>query len=883
MRSGIFILIGGLLTAAVGVLQAVSLPLSEEQLITESRQIVFGEVVATNSYWNAERTNIFTEAEIRVEKWLKGNGGSASLRIKYPGGRVGDIVEEHSETPMLVVGERAVFFLNSSALPFVGGRQGKIDVIENKVYQNGKAVPVDEYFAKITSKILQLEPQNRLNSLESPVIEWAEIKAPVDFKDKVKNAKTDFILSAQPNNEIQGITTLLSDGFEGDFPGTIWTLYYNGNSNQDGFGYTWGKTTAQKHSGFNSVWCARGAYENQRALDPSKRTTNYPNDLRAWMVYGPFNLSDAAYAQMTFYYRLDSQVNVDFLYWMSSTDGINFSGFGASGSTNGQWVSQTLDLSSRCGQSQVWVAFYFYSDASVVNKGAFVDDVVITKQTLDPNSPQITSITPNKASAGTNTQVTITGTNFGNSQGTGKVEFFYRAGLPKISATILSWSNNTIVCTVPVGTINGYEASASSGLVTVTNSSGLISLGYPFTVTFGYMQRKWDVKEVFYYINENNPFIDGEGTAIKAAADTWTKDGDADFIFTYFGPTTATSRTYNGKNEIFWGALGSGSVIGEATTWYNPSTNTILECDITFNYDLNWGYGIGNFFDVQTITLHELGHWLSLRDLYGDLGDGVNDISKAMYGYGSTYNAKQKLHEDDRSGIIWIYGPEPEIDDNWSTKELADANAQLRAHNGRTKGKARVYNELCPLLKGQKAPSRWWSINAADPAYVRLYYTDELLQNAGITGRPVIAHFNGTEWEEIATSTPQWDADGKFIESVQPLTSFSPFTMFEGGPIAVRMTSLSAERESDAVCIRWTSANEINVAGYEVQRCLAPGRWEPVAGFADHPELCSRTDGDAAEYLFRDVHPHAAKASRQPDLPIEKITSDEYLRAVARE
>jgi len=54
--------------------------------------------------------------------------------------------------------------------------------------------------------------------------------------------------------------------------------------------------------------------------------------------------------------------------------------------------------------------------------------------------------------------------------------------------------------------------------------------------------------------------------------------------------------------------------------------------------------------DVQTIALHELGHWLDLRDLYGDADD-----VKAMYGFCSEGVVRRSPTAGDVAGITWIY------------------------------------------------------------------------------------------------------------------------------------------------------------------------------------------------------------------------------------
>ena len=271
-------------------------------------------------------------------------------------------------------------------------------------------------------------------------------------------------------------------------------------------------------------------------------------------------------------------------------------------------------------------------------------------------TPVITTISPNKASAGTNTQVVITGVNFGATQGTSKVEFFYRSGQPKIPAAIVSWSNTQIRCTVPIGTVSGYPGSAGSGPVTVTTGGGT-SAGYTFRVTFGYGQIKWSgaTPVVGYRINENTADCTGEGLAIRNAAGSWNAVGSK-LSFSYLGTHTGTTASRDYSNRIMWAFVSTPGVI--ATAYYWSSGGIMSEADIVFNDNFTWSTAAtvpAGAMDVQTISVHELGHWLSLRDLYGNVGDGVYDNGKVMYGFGANGLNKRILHTDDRSGISYIY------------------------------------------------------------------------------------------------------------------------------------------------------------------------------------------------------------------------------------
>ena len=85
----------------------------------------------------------------------------------------------------------------------------------------------------------------------------------------------------------------------------------------------------------------------------------------------------------------------------------------------------------------------------------------------------------------------------------------------------------------------------------------------------------------------------------------------------------------------------------------------VSQCDVQFSNALPWGDGApgSNTIDVQTTAMHEVGHWLKLRDQYMP-----GDSSKVMYGYASENQQKRTLSAGDIAGIRWIYptgGPSP--------------------------------------------------------------------------------------------------------------------------------------------------------------------------------------------------------------------------------
>jgi len=630
-----------------------------KQLTHKAEKIVVGTVTDINSRWetDAGRKLIFSYATIEIKTYVKGLGPD-TLTIKIPGGKVGNIIQEVSDAARFELSEKVVLFLQEGGFQVVGGHQGKFAIYDCKV--SGPNISVDEFIRQIRAIMQESLPESSIEqktpiflTMPEPVHEILDNISLEEFKAATDGNPDQ---AAPQGNSYSGAstaswTTIMSENFEGTFPSGLWTLYGNP---------TWGKDDYKPQSGVYSAWCATSG---SLGRDPAKK--NYANNMNAWMVYGPFDLTGAVGAELSFNYWLNSETNADFFQWFASTDGNNFYGQQTSG--NSGWANIKFDLSSVpglgnvCNQPSVWIAFKFVSDSAIAYKGAFVDDVVLQKTAAPILPPSITGISPDKASAGTNTAVTIDGSNFGSTQGSSSVNFFYRAGQPKIPASIVTWSDSRMVARVPTGTVNGYPASAGSGPVNVVTGDGS-SNDNVFKVSFGYGGVKWPGIHpiIDYLVNENTNDCTGEKDAVTAAANAWSSV--TSFTFRYAGPTSAQGASYDGMNEIMWGSTGGS--LATTYSWYDDMSKSMLEADIVFNDVYAWGNGASpSFFDIQNIATHELGHWLSLRDLYGDIGDGVYDTGKTMYGYASQNEViKRTLHEDDIAGIQWVYPPDTDND-----------------------------------------------------------------------------------------------------------------------------------------------------------------------------------------------------------------------------
>jgi hypothetical protein len=151
-----------------------------------------------------------------------------------------------------------------------------------------------------------------------------------------------------------------------------------------------------------------------------------------------------------------------------------------------------------------------------------------------------------------------------------------------------------------------------------------------------------------YVVMENSP---GVATAIQKAAATWNNAG-AKFKFTYGGTASnVAAPVSDGINCIRWSSTGfDESTLATTTTWYNPTTGDISECDCVFNESHTWSTAAstpGGQFDVESVMLHEFGHFLMLDH---------STPPAVMQPTIPSGTARRTLTTDDKNGIKAIYG-----------------------------------------------------------------------------------------------------------------------------------------------------------------------------------------------------------------------------------
>ena len=130
-----------------------------------------------------------------------------------------------------------------------------------------------------------------------------------------------------------------------------------------------------------------------------------------------------------------------------------------------------------------------------------------------------------------------------------------------------------------------------------------------------------DNREVDFYVNLNTTQLGSDGSAadflraISAAADTWSVVPSAAFGLRNAGATAISAAGYDRTNVVVFATGMPGDVGAVTNYWFRESTGEILDADLTINdeFDLDaTGSPTSTELDLQSIVLHEFGHWLSL-------------------------------------------------------------------------------------------------------------------------------------------------------------------------------------------------------------------------------------------------------------------------------
>lgn len=262
------------------------------------------------------------------------------------------------------------------------------------------------------------------------------------------------------------------------------------------------------------------------------------------------------------------------------------------------------------------------------------------EETIERSSAaQISAISPLNITAGTQDEITITGTDFGSDQGNGTVSFRNAdnggAGWVTIppGPHYTLWTNTMIKMLIPTYTENGIRV-AGSGNVKVNTSSGESVLS----------QQQVNIHYALSELVYNNQIgkislasVDNSGgyrmkmssllsqnleavNALKKAMTTWRCNTGINISLDTVNILQGTTTYNDGQNSISFdeqGLLPTGAL---ATTVISVSACSnegvmnwqLSEVDMIFSSSALWHTGSGqpfaNHFDFESVALHEFGH-----------------------------------------------------------------------------------------------------------------------------------------------------------------------------------------------------------------------------------------------------------------------------------
>ena len=150
-------------------------------------------------------------------------------------------------------------------------------------------------------------------------------------------------------------------------------------------------------------------------------------------------------------------------------------------------------------------------------------------------------------------------------------------------------------------------------------------------------------------------------SAVRSATAEWSR-WNSNISFPYAGSTSTTfaadgtdGSCDDGTNTVTWHQFDP-SVIAAVATCTDPEGKTVRDVDLALNVTQHWEDirtepDSRHTFDIRSIVTHEIGHWLSLVDLYD--GDSVAQTMMGNAVYGET--RKRTLALGDIIGIQTAY------------------------------------------------------------------------------------------------------------------------------------------------------------------------------------------------------------------------------------
>ncbi|MCO6499415.1 MAG: T9SS type A sorting domain-containing protein [Vicingus serpentipes] len=253
-------------------------------------------------------------------------------------------------------------------------------------------------------------------------------------------------------------------------------------------------------------------------------------------------------------------------------------------------------------------------------------------------APSISNFTPTTITAGTKSVLTINGSGFGATRGSGDYVSFYDAddgGSTWLNVTdawhYVSWSDSQIKIYVPNG--------AGTGKVRVRNTTNVTSAA---TLTIRYNKMTADQESNSWetdLINNNgsggyqlllHPEIENVSSKKNSFMRALEKWRCATYVNFSLGTTSVDVVSRDGVDVVRFdnGSELPSSTLARTNSWWSGCKSGgvwnwyLDEVDMSFNDNINWEYGpanpSGSEYDFESVALHELGHAHQLGHTIGN-------------------------------------------------------------------------------------------------------------------------------------------------------------------------------------------------------------------------------------------------------------------------
>lgn len=150
-----------------------------EELARSSTDVFHGQILSTQTFWNSNRTRIYTEVNVRIQESFKGAARQGdSVRVVQLGGEKDGFKTDYAGRPEFAAGESVVLFATrtrNNELTVVGLKQGKMQV-------NGQTVIRD--FSGIT--LMERSKPGQAPQLLKPISTQLTIS---ELRQRIRSAK----------------------------------------------------------------------------------------------------------------------------------------------------------------------------------------------------------------------------------------------------------------------------------------------------------------------------------------------------------------------------------------------------------------------------------------------------------------------------------------------------------------------------------------------------------------------------------------------------------------------------------------------------------------------------------------------------------------------